>query len=150
MSQANNYPTASFVMGTLSVNNLLATNQQFTSASISELEVLDQTTLRTSVNILVNTFNTNEPLATYDKNGNLLYTMPSTEPLSNQILTCSDDGSSNLIWTTGGGTGGTGGVQSIINTDGNIGVTGTSNVTINLANDIKINGLINPITVRMD
>jgi len=140
-----NYPTASMTLGSLTCQNLQAANLNFESTTVSTLTVLDSTTLLTSVNIQANSFATNEPLAVFDKEGNELYTLPTTEPSAGQVLTCPPSGT-NLIWTNGGGGGG-GQVDTIINTDGNLGITGTSDVTINLASDITIDNTLSALVL---
>ena len=129
-----NYPSAEMTLGSLNCSNLQAANLNFEATTVSTLTVLDSTTLKTSVSIQANSFASDEPLAVFDKEGNELYTLPTTEPSSGQVLTCPQSGT-NLIWTNGGGGGGT--VNSISNTDNNLSITGTTDITINLANNIQ-------------
>ena len=128
------YPSAEMTLGSLNCSNLQAANLNFEATTVSTLTVLDSTTLQTSVSIQANSFASDEPLAVFDKEGNELYTLPTTEPSAGQVLTCPQSGT-NLIWTNGGGGGGT--VNSINNTDNNLSITGTTDITINLANNIQ-------------
>jgi len=140
-----NYPSAEMTLGSITCKNLQAANLNFESTEISTLTVLDSTSLLTSVNIQANTFSTNEPLAVFDKEGNELYTLPTTEPSPNQVLTCPPSGT-NLIWTNGGGGGG-GQVNTITNTDDNLEITGTSDITINLASDIIVSNTVSALVL---
>jgi hypothetical protein len=138
------YPTAEMTLGSLTCQNLQAGNLNFQATEISTLTVLDSTSLQTSVNIQANSFATNEPLAVFDKEGNELYTLPTTEPSPNQVLTCPATGT-NLIWANTGG--GSGQVDTITNTDDNLEITGTSDITINLASDIQVTNTLSAIVL---
>jgi len=138
------YPTAEMTLGSLTCQNLQAGNLNFQATEISTLTVLDSTSLQTSVNIQANSFATNEPLAVFDKEGNELYTLPTTEPSPNQVLTCPPSGT-NLIWANTGG--GSGQVDTIINTDDNLEITGTSDITINLASNIQVTNTLSALVL---
>jgi len=66
-----------------------------------------------------------------------LYTFPPLPGTTNQYMTL--DANNNLQWTSGGGSGG---VSSLTNNDGNLNITGDGDLHINLSTNIEIDGTL--------